>query len=175
MGLCYDAIRANVREPWHGTYPLIEIRCISCDDSLYAQECALRQAVLLDPIPMDMADFRAEFPGVEERAEHYVALIDHPAGRRVVGCALLIPVLPEPGVGKLMQMAVNHQRRGEGIGRKLIATIESEAFGRLGLPQIMCHAREDATGFYKRLGWVLDSDVFFEVGIPHRKMTFTHG
>jgi len=149
---------------------VVKVQRITLDDPLYAQECALREAALLGPVGLDLTRFKAEFPGLEERFEHFVAVFDHPNGPRVVGCALLLADYPDPGRGKLMQMAVDPQRQGEGIGQRLVAAVESRAFGDLGLRELFCHAREPALGFYERVGWRVDSDAFEEVGIPHRRM-----
>ncbi|MCA9299424.1 MAG: GNAT family N-acetyltransferase, partial [Phycisphaerales bacterium] len=143
---------------------MVRVRRISLDDPLYAQECDLRERVLLEPLGYDMDRFRREFQ-VEDLFEHFVATFEHPTGIRVVGCVTLLPDRPEEGTGKLAQMAVDPQRQGEGIGRRLVVAVESRAFGELGLERLMCHAREDAIPFYARLGWVVDSDVFEEAGI----------
>lgn len=150
---------------------MIEIRNISQSDPLYPQECALREQVLLNPIGYDIERFKKEF-GVEDRFEHFVAVFDHPGGPRVIGTACLLPNYPSPGMGKLMQMTVDPQRQGEGIGRRLVVAIERRAFGELGLTEIFCHARDKAYGFYSSLGWEFDSDTFSEAGIPHRRMVF---
>ena len=149
---------------------MVEIRRITIADPLYPQECALREAVLLHPIGYDLARFRREFSGMEEAFEHFVAVVRQAAGPRVVGCATLLPGYPEAGVGKLMQMAVDPQRQGEGIGRGLVVAIESRAFGELGLGELFCHAQLPAIGFYDALGWETVSDEFMEAGIPHRRM-----
>jgi N-acetylglutamate synthase-like GNAT family acetyltransferase len=149
---------------------MTQIRRITMNDPLYPQECALRESVLLGPLGLSLADLRREFPGVEERFEHFVAVFDHPSGPRVIGCAALLPNFPEPGVGKLMQMAVDLQRQGEGIGRSLVVAVERRAFGELGLSELFCHARLPACGFYSSLGWRFDGGVFQEVGIDHRRM-----
>lgn len=151
---------------------MVQVRRITADDPLYPQQCALREAVLLGPIGLDMASFRAMFSGVEERFEHFVAVFDHPAGPRVIGAASLLPDYPESGVGKLMQMAVDPQRQGEGLGTRLVVAVERRAFGELGLRELFCHARDTAYGFYSSLGWDFDSDTFDEAGIPHRRMVF---
>lgn len=150
---------------------MIRIERIHIGHPLYAQECLLREQVLLGPVGYDMDRFRAEYPGMEEGFEHFVAVVDHPAGPRVVGCALLRPGYPTEDVGKVMQVAVDPQRQGEGIGRRLIVTIESHGFGRLGLREIYCHAQLPAVGFYEKLGWTADPEVFLEAGIEHRRLS----
>lgn len=149
---------------------MVRIEMIQHDHALYPQECALRESVLLEPIGYDMDRYRSEYPGMEEGVEHFVAVVDHPSGPRVVGCAVLRPDYPASGCGKVMQVAVDPQRQGEGIGRQLIIAVESHAFGRLGLSELFCHAQLSAVPFYERLGWRIDSDTFVEAGIEHRKL-----
>jgi N-acetylglutamate synthase-like GNAT family acetyltransferase len=169
-GVRYSSRRAAERRDAVG-HSVIEIRRILPTDPLYPQECALREEVLLRPIGYDIGRFRSEF-GVEDRFEHFVAVFDHPGGPRVVGTACLLPDYPTPGVGKLMQMAVDLQRQGEGIGRRLVVAIEQRAFGQLRLTELFCHARDTAYGFYQSLGWDFDSETFMEAGVPHRRMVF---
>jgi predicted GNAT family N-acyltransferase len=149
---------------------VIQIRRITTADPLYPQERALREEVLLRPIGFDMARFEAEFPGVEERLEHFVAVFDHPSGPRVVGCAALLRDPAQPEEARLMQMAVDRQRQGEGIGRRLVVEAERRAFGELGIRRLYCHAQLPATGFYRSLGWDEDGDEFVEAGLRHRRM-----
>lgn len=156
---------------------MIRIRRIDTSGPLYEQACALRNAVLLEPIGYDMDRFRREYPGLEDRFEHFVAVFDHPQGDAVVGCAVLLPPGPdeEPRVGKVMQVAVHPQRQGEGIGRRLMVAIEGRAFGELGYMALYCHARNDVIPFYARIGWTVDSDEFEEAGVPHRRMRIIAG
>lgn len=150
---------------------MVDYRTITTSDPLYPQLCDLREAVLLRPLGKDMAWFREHYAHVDDKAEFFAAIIDHPNGPRVVGCVLLIPNYPEDGVGKLVQMAVDPQRQGEGIGRRLVIELESRAFGEIGLREIFCHAQSTAVGFYDRLGWATDPAEFEEAGIPHRRMS----
>lgn len=151
---------------------MTRVLLIGTSHELYPQEVDLRERVLLAPVGIDVAKFRELFPGMEERFEHFVAVIDHPKGKRVVGCVCLLPGYPKPGVGKLMQMAVDPQRQGEGIGRELVVHLERRAFGELGLSSLFCHSRQDAVPFYEKLGWRVTGETFMEVGIPHRTMEF---
>ncbi len=150
---------------------MFRIERIDTQSPLYPQECELREQVLLRPIGYDMERYLAEYSDMEQEFEHFVAVVDHPSGTRVVGCALLRGNYPEDGCGKVTQVAVDPQRQGEGIGRHLIIAIESHGFGRLGLSQLFCHAQLSAIPFYERLGWTVDSDVFTEAGIEHRKLS----
>lgn len=150
---------------------MVRIKRISPGEPLYEQEVALREQVLLAPLGLTFKRFCELFPGYEDRFEHFVAVFDHPSGERVIACALLLPDHPEPGVGKLMQMAVDPQRQGEGLGRRLVVEVECRAFGELGLRELFCHAQRGAKGFYEKLGWVRDGEEFHEAGIPHLRMS----
>lgn len=137
---------------------------------LYAQAIELRSRVLLEPIGLTFDRYLAEFPGLEDRFEHIISVIDHPSGPRVVGTASLLPAADEPATGRLTQMAVDEQRRREGVGRLLVVEIEKRAVTTHGLERLVCHAQLPAIQFYESLGWTICSDEFIEAGIPHRKM-----
>ena len=164
---------------------VIDYRRIHAGHPLYQQECALRERVLLLDAGYTMASYVAEDPGIEERYEHFVAVTRGTGragggsnGERVVGCVTL---LPKPGVngaapsGKLAQMAVDPQRQGEGIGRRLVIEVEKRAFAELGLERVYCHAQVTAVGFYERLGWTIEGESFMEAGIEHRFMVSPGG
>lgn len=145
---------------------------ITADHHLYDQCVGLRTRVLLGPIGYDIDRFRDEFPGVEDRFEHLVAVIDHPQGERVVGTVSLLVDEAERGVGKLAQMAVDEQRRREGIGRKLVVDLERRAVLTHGLHRLYCHAQLAAVPFYEALGWSREGDTFMEAGLEHYRMTY---
>jgi len=151
---------------------LIKISHISMDDPLYEQEKALRTSVLLDPIGFSFQQYLDMAPGREEQSEHYIAVLDHPSGPRVVGTSTLFISENKDGqrVGKVQQVCVDPQRQGEGIGRRLMIAMEARGFGELGLEQLYCHAQLEALAFYERLGWSCESEVFVEAGIEHKKM-----
>jgi N-acetylglutamate synthase-like GNAT family acetyltransferase len=144
------------------------------DDPLYVQECALREEVLLRPIGYDMDRYKRDFAGIEERLEHFVAVVNQQGRDRVIGCAALLANDPTPGSGRITQMAVDPQRQGEGVGRRLVVAVESRAFGELGLTELQCHSQVTAMGFFVSLGWDADSEVFTEAGVPHRRMVIRH-
>lgn len=160
---------------------MIKVQRITPQSPLYPSSVALRESVLLNSIGYDHERFTAEYPGVDERAEHFVAVLDHPTGPRVVGCLLLLldePSGPErtgaksppPEGAKVMQMAIDPQRQGEGLGRRLVVAAEARAFGELGLSRLYCHSQDPAVGFYAKLGWHPEGAPFEEAGIGHRKM-----
>lgn len=150
------------------------IRRITMEHLLYPQQCALREDVLLRPIGFDMARYRREFAGIEERLEHFIAVADLQGRGRVIGCASLLPHEPRQGSGRLTQMAVDRQRQGEGLGRRLVVAVESRAFGELGLDELFAHVQVVRAGFFEALGWEADGNVFTEAGVPHRKMVMRY-
>jgi predicted GNAT family N-acyltransferase len=150
----------------------MRVQLIATSNGLYPQAVELRERVLLKPIGYTAAKFASEYPEVEQRGEHFVAVIEHPSGKRVVGTVCLLPNYPERGVGKLTQMVVDEQRQREGLGRELVANLERRAFGELGLQALFCHAQESAAGFYRKMGWEEKGVAFTEAGIPHYRMEF---
>lgn len=151
---------------------MITVKRIDQSNPLYAQAIDLRERVLLRPIGYDHPRYLAEFPGIEDTFEHYVAVLDHPTGERVIGNACLLPNTPSEGIGKLSQMAVDPQRQSEGVGTKLVVEIERRATTVLGLKSLMCHAQLRAIPFYERLGWSKEGDLFQEAGIDHYVMCY---
>jgi predicted GNAT family N-acyltransferase len=72
--------------------------------------------------------------------------------------------------GQLLQMAVDASLQGQGLGRKLVVELEARV-AREGFSKIILHAREVASIFYAKLGYIPQGDLFEEVGIPHQVMT----
>ena len=120
----------------------------------------LRFRVLRQPLGLnfDAEDLAAEFIDY-----HVAAFHDH----HLVGVLLLRPL--DAGTLKMRQVAVDFDWQGTGVGKSLVKF--SEQFGReKGFGKIELHARENAVPFYLSLGYALEGELFYEVGIPHRKM-----
>lgn len=120
----------------------------------------LRRLVLREPLGLDWSEHDLE----EEEAEWHFGLFD---GETLVACLVIRPL----GAGrvKLRQMAVAGDRQGQGIGRSLVAGV-MDALQEEAVREVELHAREEAAGFYARLGFVREGERFEEVGIPHWKM-----
>ncbi|AAZ25690.1 bifunctional GNAT family N-acetyltransferase/hotdog fold thioesterase [Colwellia psychrerythraea] len=56
--------------------------------------------------------------------------------------------------GQIRFMAVSAEAQGQGLGQKIIEALEHQA-QKLGLTEITLNAREDAVGFYQKLGYSL--------------------
>lgn len=151
---------------------MLRVHRITRDNPLYEQAVDLRERVLLGPIGYTLAKLMKEYPGFEDKLEHFVAVIAHPSGPRVIGNVCLLPGHPSAESGRLTQMCVDPQRQGEGVGQMLLTALERRAFMELGLTELYCHAQDRAIGFYERLGWTTQGDGFVEAGLPHHKMFY---
>lgn len=117
----------------------------------------VRNAELLRPI--GLPDFSREVD--DPQSEHLVALL----ASDVVGVVLLVPGEPP----KLRQMAVSRLYQGKGVGRALVNELLRRV-SNTGRREVICHARAEAVGFYRSLGFVVEGAPFTEVGIEHRFM-----
>jgi len=131
---------------------------IDTQHDLYESERELRLEVLRKPLGIDRVE---KFP-FEDESLHLVAL----DGPRVVGCLLFHP---EDKTGRLYQMAVAGEFRGIGMGKRLIRHLERR-LSKEGFKSLYLHARMPVIGFYEKCGFTVDSDIFIEIGIEHRKM-----
>lgn len=97
----------------------------------------------------------------DEPSEHAVAF---DARGVPIGTARLLPS------GAIGRMAVLKERRGEGVGRKLLEAMLERA-RRRGMTRVKLHAQAHAAGFYRRFGFSERGEEFLEAGIPHVEMT----
>jgi GNAT superfamily N-acetyltransferase len=70
---------------------------------------------------------------------------------------------------KMRQFAIHPSFQNKGLGKNLVHFYEDEARTK-GIKKIEFHARKTAVEFYRKLGYMVVSDEFLEVGIPHYKM-----
>lgn len=68
-------------------------------------------------------------------------------------------------VGRVLTIA-----HGKGVGRALMEKSISAIREKLPTKLIYVNAQQHAEGFYKKLGFVTVSDVFYEENIPHIRM-----
>lgn len=75
-------------------------------------------------------------------------------------------LLPDGHIGR---MAVRADRRGEGLGsRVLLALIEAAL--ELGFEDVVLNAQTGAMPFYAAHGFIAEGPVFMEAGLPHQVM-----
>jgi len=120
---------------------------------------AVRIAVFVDEQGISRED---ELDDVDEPAVHCVGY----AGGRPVAAGRLVVM---DGYAKIGRMAVLRESRGTGLGAGVLAALEREGAAR-GLREFRLSAQLSARGFYDRLGYDADGDVYDEVGIPHIAM-----
>jgi predicted GNAT family N-acyltransferase len=82
-----------------------------------------------------------------------------------------IPVSSARLVGtKVGRVATLKSYRGNGYASIMMRSIESYAC-KLGLTELTLNAQESSLDFYKKLGYQVISERFFEANIPHFRMT----
>lgn len=82
----------------------------------------------------------------------------------MLGCCMLVEENPQ--TVRLRQMAVLNDLQGKGIGKALINFAENLARDR-GYQKISMHARQNAIGFYEKMGYKKVGEEFKELTIPH--------
>ena len=120
----------------------------------------LRRTVFIDEQGVSEAD---EVDGLDDAAIHLLALDgDHP-----VGTARL---LVKGATGKIGRVCVLTSARGTGLGAALICAALDELRCQPGVTEAYLGSQSHATGFYEKLGFVVDGEEFLDAGIPHRDM-----
>ena len=135
---------------------------IDFGSSRYNELVELRYKILLQPLGLKFLDsFRPE----EAKYLHIgcVEMLDN----KLVGGLILAPVDDE--TIRLMQVAIDTVYQGEGVGRELDAYAEKRA-KEAGYNKIIMHAMLFVVGFYEKLGYHAEGDVFEEQGITFMKM-----
>jgi ElaA protein len=121
---------------------------------------ALRRVVFIEEQGVSEAD---EVDGLDGRAIHLLAW----DGACPVGTARL---LVKGEVGKIGRVCVLPEARGLGLGAALIREALVVLQGQPGVTQAYLGSQSHATGFYEKLGFVVEGEEFLDAGIPHRHM-----
>jgi predicted GNAT family N-acyltransferase len=149
-------IRLGIRQP-----PMnVRVSQTSADAILH-----LRHRILRPGLPLTTAEFDGDHdPGTL----HFGAA----AGDEVI-CCLSLYRSPWKGsmAWQLRGMATDTAFRGQGIGRRLLDYAVGEAMALQPSWSIWCNARVPAVGFYRRAGWMVESEEFEIAGVgPHVRM-----
>ncbi len=135
---------------------------IDFGSSRYNELVELRYKILLEPLGLKFLDsFRAK-----EANYLHIGCIEQ-LDDKLVGGLILAPLDNEKI--RLMQVAVDTVYRGEGVGRELVKYAEKRA-KKAGYSQIVMHAMLSVVGFYEKLGYHAEGDIFDEQGITFLKM-----
>ncbi len=140
----------------------MELITIEYGSDRHKEEIRLRDQALRAPLGLKFKKKDLE----SEVKEMRFGLLDN--NGKLVAC-LLIKVLNR-SIVKLRQMAVEEEVRRQGVGKELIQKVETE-IRKQNFKHIELHARMYAKLFYEKLGYAESGDIFFEVGLPHIKMT----
>jgi predicted GNAT family N-acyltransferase len=136
----------------------VEVRETRTDDELTAA-LDLRERVFCGEQGVSMESDR---DGRDDEATHIVAV----EGGRVIGtCRLLF----KAGVARLGRLAVEPDRRGDGVGGAILR--EADRVARdAGADAISLHAQTYAKELYLRDGYLERGPTFVEEGIEHVSM-----
>lgn len=106
-----------------------------------------------------------ELDGFDDLSLHFILYEDH----KPVSTLRLRPV---GGDLKVERVATIKEARGKGYATKLMEHIQTnkERFEPTG--RLKMHAQLDAKGFYEKLGWQVQSEIFYEAGIAHILMIY---
>ncbi len=122
----------------------------------------LRRNILRQPLGID-------FDAAELAREKDDILLGCFDEERLEGCCLLTREGANGDI-RLRQMAVLSGLQGKGIGKVLMRFAENIARDK-GFKKIVMHARDNAIGFYEKLGYEKEGDIFMELNIPHCRMS----
>lgn len=138
----------------------MEIKTLEHNSKEYEQMIQLRISQLLQPIGVPASY-------IDREGERQDILIGASENHEIIGCCVLTP--KTNGVIQLRQMAVRSDYRGKGIGAAIIDFAE-EVAKENGFTVLMMHARNPVVDFYRKCGYQIEGEEFFEVGIGHHKM-----
>lgn len=136
------------------------INTIQHNSNEYEQMVQLRIKALLEPIGIPAHYIIRE----KEKDDYLIAAFEK---NEMIGCCILTP--KEKGVIQLRQMAVLPDYQGKRIGAAILGFAE-EVARKNGYHILMLHARNPVIDFYKKSGYQIYGDAFFEVGMGHHKM-----
>ena len=125
--------------------------------SRYQELLDLRYKILLQPLGLKFLDAYRE----EEANFLHIGCVDN-VSDKLIGGLIMVPVSDDEI--RIMQVAVDVVRQGEGIGRKLIEYAESVA-KEIGYERMVMHAMLSVVGFYEKLGFKQEGDLFEEKGV----------
>jgi N-acetylglutamate synthase-like GNAT family acetyltransferase len=138
----------------------MKIKIIQHNSRQYEQMVQLRIKALLEPIGIPAHYIVPE----NEKDDFFIAAFEED---EMIGCCLLTP--RENGLIQLRQMAVRPDHQGKRTGAAIIDFAE-EVAKQNGFTTLIMHARNPVIDFYKKCGYQISGDEFFEVGMGHHKM-----
>ena len=136
------------------------IKTFATDSEEYEQMINLRIHALLEPIGVPASYIDRD----KERNDILIGAFENGV---IQGCCVLTP--RNKDLVQLRQMAVHPDMQGQKIGAAILRYAEEVASSH-GFKVLMMHARNPVIGFYKKCGYEIAGEEFFEVGIGHHRM-----
>ena len=141
---------------------MLEAKKITTTDEL-EQALKIRRKVFVEEQGVPLEDEYDEFDKLNGKCDHILVYYNG----EPVGAGRVRSV---EGYGKLERICILQEYRKFGLGKVIIAKLEEIAAER-GDSKVKLHGQTHAEGFYKKLGYETNSDVFMEDGIAHVLMT----
>jgi len=138
----------------------MNIRTIATATTEYNDMVNLRMKVLLEPVGIPRSY-------INPQKEKHDILICAFEGDHLIGCCILSHI--DSSTLQLRQMAVENLIQKKGVGASIVAFAEAIAKEK-GYHVLMMNARNTVLDFYKKCGYEMKGEQFFEVGIGHYKM-----
>jgi predicted GNAT family N-acyltransferase len=110
-------------------------------------------------------DQSLDFDGKDEHSDHFVAYKEKTA----IGTGRLRYSFDGRKIAKVERMAVLKEFRGKGVGRQMIEAMHDYLKSK-DVSDIKLDAQEGVKGFYEKMGYEQNGEVFVEVGLPHVQM-----
>jgi len=146
-----------------GGWGMRKIIDIDFGSSRYEQLVELRYKVLLEPLGLKFLDSHRD----KEIGYLHVGCVES-LDDKLIGGLMLVPL--DDQVIRMMQVAVDDKYQGAGAGKELVKYAEKRAEAA-GYKKIVMHAMLTVVGFYEKLGYVQEGEIFEEKGITFAKMT----
>jgi len=144
----------------------VTVERVSSPDQL-AEAQALRVRVFVDEQGVP-ADLEVDDLDTAPTTTHLV-LRDHDGAVVATGRLLTDPA--HPGEVHVGRVAVDAAWRGTGLGALLMRELEAVALAEhasAGRCRVVLSAQIQASGFYERVGYVVEGPVYLDAGIEHR-------
>ena len=138
----------------------MQFAIVSFASPAYLAICALRERVLRQPLGLALTK--------KDKAKDADSIIFAMMEKGMPVACLMANLLDSTHV-KFRQMAVDTAYQSQNLGRQLVIAAEAHV-ATLGTRSIELNARAQVSGFYAKLGYAIEGEMFEEIGIPHVKM-----
>lgn len=135
----------------------------------YESAKELRRRFLREPLGLDLSP--ADLAG--EELQHHFGLFDSAttpaAADLLLGAVTGKPDPDDALTVRIRQMVIDAERRGAGLGRRLLVGAERLLAAR-GFERSILYARDEAVPFYERCGYLDTGENAMLIGLPHHRM-----